>query len=212
MNIFGITFLTLETLIFPEWSLPLWVTKVHLSWWKASTLVSILSLPVLFVFFWPQHALRFFPKETRQKIIIFFQKFKEKIIFWLKSRLQKTYKIARSIFQVVVSFNSIDYLSSYLVHLFVELLFLSFFVVDLISKTKKDLEARHKKAYKRLVVILCGLGYLGVIIGAGVPYIPGFRQAGLATAIIINKWQAKILFIVVDFIRLFIEGYILSKI
>jgi len=134
------------------------------------------------------------------------------MFFWLKGGLQKTYEIAWSIFQTVVSFSSMDYLSSYLTHFVAELLFLSFLAVDLMGKTKKDLEAGHKKVYKRLVVILCGFGYLGVIIGAGVPYIPGFRQAGLATAMIINTWQAKVLFIVVDFVRLFIEGYLLSKI
>lgn len=212
MNIWLIL-LFLQTLILPELSLPLWINKVHLTWWKASSLVFILSLPVLIAVFWPQHAIKIFSKKKRQKINDFLQK----IISLLKLWEDKVFRELRGGVEYFFenadkSSERKDYAVSYLLLFIGTLLFLFVLTIDFfklrIKKAKNWFDSGHKKLYKRLSIAFQGLGYLGVIIGASVPYVPGVRQAGIATVIIMKKRQAKVLFIFVELVRLFVEGYL----
>ncbi len=215
--ILQIVVLILYTMVLPELSLPWWIKKVRVVWWEAALIVSILSLPVLLACFWPKYFLKILSQKKRDKVKSFFIK----IMAGLKSKSQIAVEYLRKSMKFLLEKSEtepekINYPDSFS-NLFFGLLVLLFiilakFVRTHLIKIKKWFSAGHEKFYRRLKVILYGLGYLGVIIGAGVPYIPGFRQAGVATVIIMGKRQAKILFLLVELVRIWVEAYLLSKV
>lgn len=66
----------------------------------------------------------------------------------------------------------------------------------------------HHNGHK-IIKTLKGFGYLGVAVGAGLPYVPFVREGGLATVLVLNTWQAKIMYLIISIIRFFTEAYLM---
>lgn len=192
----------LNTLILPEPSIPVWLYIINLDKISTFLLVTFISRLPIILLFWPKVLTKII---TKRKLLIL-HKWYNNVISWCKSTLLKLALFIKELVdgkkqKITASKNFLYYIKPLLA-----LLFLFFAIVfDLIKFMAIKIKCWYQHRNKKIRQAIVDLGYAGVIIGAAAPFIPGTREAGIASVLIINNQAAKILYNIVDVTRILIE-------
>jgi len=187
-----------HAIILPETSLPVWIHVIGLKWWLSFLLVAGLGNILIFLIFWPKQVARVFPIEKERierQVLSFFRERTKKI----GREINKEIKLRENQSKNGKRLSGGGLWWGYLIPA----------LFNLFRGVKNWL----KKQNHLFLSSLKGLGYLGIVVCAGLPYfpLPGIREAGLATVFVVGGGWAKILFITVGLGRLFIEAYLMRN-
>lgn len=191
---FAVLGILAHTVILPETAIPLWLHVMGLDRVDTFILVAFVSRLPIIALFWPKLLYYIIPERLKNLIWNYIKN----VAVWSKKILSQLDRFIKNWLgskrEKNPGFNFWLFLASGVVLIF--LLVFNFF---------KRVKNWFKKKNKRIKTAIVDLGYLGVIIGAGTPFVPGTREAGMVAAVVIGNNMAKILYNVVDVIRILVE-------
>lgn len=183
-----------HTVILPETAIPVWLHVMGLDRADTFLLVAFVSRLPIVALFWPKLIYYIIPERLKNLIWNYIKE----VAVWSKKVLSQLDRFIKNWLgskrEKKPGFNFWLFLASGVVLIF--LLILGFF---------KRIKNWFKKKNKRINTAIVDLGYLGVIIGAGTPFVPGTREAGMVAAVVIGNNKAKILYNVIDVVRILVE-------
>jgi len=193
----------LNTAVLPEPSIPVWLNVIHLDRISTFLLVTFVSRLPIILLFWP----KYLQKIINNRRLAILVKWYTKSIGWCKSVLLrlKTFiseAVANQKEKAEANKKFLYYILPLLAVMFLFFVILAGLIKLAAIKIKKWYEDRSKKAKK----IAVDLGYFGVVGGAGAPFIPLTREAGIAAVLVLNNNKAKILYNIVDVLRILAES------
>ncbi|HPI67134.1 MAG TPA: hypothetical protein PKZ16_01130 [bacterium] len=196
-KIFLYFLIILQTMFMPESSVPVW-TAMELLWWQVFFIVSCFANVPVAIIFWPHRFARLII--AQKKMAQFYRQWQN----WKKEEIKATINSIKKITDKKTT--SLPFLKIMVGWIVVLVTIIATWCKLIKEKAKKSLH----HASNRVIDWLRGLGYTGVIIGAGTPLLPGARPGGLAAALILGTKQAKLLFILCEELRILCEAYLCS--
>jgi len=197
-KIFLYSLIIVQTMFMPESSVPVW-TAMELKWWQVFLIVSAFANIPVAIIFWPHKFTRLIV--TQRKIVRLYKDWK----IWK----EKMIKVALGNVKNIAGKKKINNLPFFKI-MVGWIVILATIIVTWWKSLKERFQRGLRHTSNRVIDWLRGLGYTGVVIGAGTPLLPGARPGGLAAALILGTRQAKLLFILCEELRILCEAYLCS--
>lgn len=199
-NILIVLAVIIQTSILTESSIPVWIYIINLDKLDTALVVIFFSQTPLVLLFWPQIITNHLPEKTKNKLYTFFIRSKLSIKFFFQTNHTKN---KNKIFWL--TFFALFFMPNFLPNFVLKIRWYHCLLIMAILFFSYLLWNHFKKNKQIIQKYIIGLGFVGIIIGAGTPLVPFTREAGMAAVFFLNNNRAKMLFIAVDILRIIVE-------